>query len=147
VKEGRITLAAGGLIDHAVADLQWQAHTRPRASASPPPAVAEPPPAGDMSYTEARRLQAVAEARMAQMNEAKMARELIRVDAVRDALGHAYATSRDALLQLAARVAPVLAAETDPAAVERVLHAEIHAALVQLAGAGEAVQRAPGAFD
>jgi hypothetical protein len=139
VREGRISTTADGLIEHAVADLQWQANTRPRAKATE---AAAPVLAGDVvSYQEARRRQAVADALMAERAELLQAGELIRVQAVRDALALDYATTREGLLQLPARLGPLLAAELDPAAVERLLRAEIHQALTRLAGAGEALGR------
>jgi len=83
----------------------------------------------------------VADALMAERAELLQAGELIRVQAVRDALALDYATTREGLLQLPARLGPLLAAELDPAAVERLLRAEIHQALTRLAGAGEALGR------
>ena len=44
--------------------------------------------------------------------------------------------SREALLQIPSRLAPLLAADTDPASVQNLLHAEIHQALEHLSGAG-----------
>jgi hypothetical protein len=45
------------------------------------------------------------------------------------------ATTRDALLQIPARLAPLLAADSDPASVQTMLHAEIHRALEDIASA------------
>jgi len=73
---------------------------------------------------------------------------LIGVQAVRDALALDFATTREGMLQLPARLGPLLAAEADPAAVERVLRAEIHQALTRLAAAGEGLGRtSEGAAD
>jgi len=58
-----------------------------------------------------------------------------------------YATTRDAMLQIPARMAPLLAAEKDPATVQNLLHAEIHQALMTLAGAAEQVPNTNGGFD
>jgi hypothetical protein len=75
---------------------------------------------------------------MAQINRLKLAEmrgDLIRVTAVKATLGTVFATTRDALLQIPARLAPTLAADTDPASVMNALHAEIHQALHHLANA------------
>ena len=76
-----------------------------------------------------------------------MRRELIRVTAVQTLLATEYATLRDALLQIPARMAPTLAAESDPAAIQTALHAEIHHALTDLAGAADRVPDIEGGFE
>lgn len=96
---------------------------------------------------EARTRREIAEANMAEMDEARLRRELIRVSAVQAQLSTDYATTRDAMLQIPARMAPLLAAEKDPAAVQNLLHTEIHQALMTLAGAAEHVPTIEGAFD
>lgn len=96
---------------------------------------------------EARTRREIAEANMAEMDEARLRRELIRVAAVQAQLSTDYATTRDAMLQIPARMAPLLAAEKDPAAVQNLLHAEIHQALMTLAGAADHVPTIEGAFD
>ena len=63
--------------------------------------------------------------------------ELIRLSAVKNALGKAFATAREALLQLPSRMAPQLAGETDPATIQNLLYAAIHQTLVDLSGAGD----------
>jgi anion-transporting ArsA/GET3 family ATPase len=96
---------------------------------------------------EARTRREIAEANMAEMEEARHRRELIRVSAVQAQLATDYATTRDAMLQIPARMAPLLAAEEDPAAVQTLLHAEIHQALMTLAGAADHVPTIEGAFE
>lgn len=96
---------------------------------------------------EARTRREIAEANMAELMEAKQRRELIRVASVQAQLSTDYATTRDAMLQIPARMAPLLAAETDPAVVQNLLHAEIHQALLTLAGAADHVPMIEGAFD
>jgi hypothetical protein len=96
---------------------------------------------------EARTRREIAEANMAELLEAKQRRELIRVAAVQAQLATDYATTRDAMLQIPARMAPLLAAESDPAAVQTLLHKEIHEALTTLAGASDKVVNIEGAFD
>lgn len=96
---------------------------------------------------EARTRREIAAANMAEMEEARLRRELIRVSAVQAQLATDYATTRDAMLQIPARMAPLLAAEKDPAAVQNLLHAEIHQALLTLAGAADHIPTIEGAFD
>lgn len=81
------------------------------------------------------------------MEEARLRRELIRVAAVQAQMSVDYATLRDALLQIPARMGPLVAAEMDPAQVQNLLHAEIHQALLDLSGAAERVGQIEGAFD
>lgn len=83
---------------------------------------------------------------MAEMNEAKMRREMINVAVVERQLATDYATTRDALLQIPARIAPLLAGETDTAAIQTMLDAELHQALANLAGTAEQAKNAEGAF-
>ncbi|MGZ7254014.1 hypothetical protein ACXWO5_10385, partial [Streptococcus pyogenes] len=51
---------------------------------------------------------------------------------IRSALASLLASTRDALLQIPARLAPVLAAESNPAAVHDLVQTELHQALAQL---------------
>lgn len=95
----------------------------------------------------ARTRREIAEANMAEMDEARLRRELIRVQAVQDQMALDYATTREGLLQIPARMGPTLAAESDPASVQRLLHAEIHQVLQRLSGAADAVTQIEGAFD
>lgn len=101
----------------------------------------------DEDRDRARTRREIAEANMAEMEEARLRRELIRVSAVQAQLSTDYATTRDAMLQIPARMGPLLAAEADPAVVQNLLHAEIHEALMQLAGAAERVPSIEGAFE
>jgi phage terminase Nu1 subunit (DNA packaging protein) len=102
---------------------------------------------GSEDRDAARTRRERAEADISEMHAAKLRRELIRVAAVQDALATDYATTRDALLQIPARMGPLLAAESDPAAVQNLLHAEIHEALMQLAGTAERLPNIEGAFE
>jgi hypothetical protein len=126
--------------------------------AAPPPIRPRDIPVFDRSPPEfqdlpdedrdtARTRREIAEANIAEMAEARLRREQIRLAAVQSALSTDYATTRDAMLQIPARMAPLLAAESDPAAVQTLLHAEIHQALVQLAGASEHLPNVEGAFE
>ena len=78
----------------------------------------------------AREQRIVAEFKVAQLRA-----ETISVSAVTTVLATAFTSTRDALLQLATRLAPILAAETDAQAVHEALYSEIHKALAGFAGA------------
>jgi phage terminase Nu1 subunit (DNA packaging protein) len=91
------------------------------------------------SQDDARTRREIAEANLAEMKESEQRGELIRVEAVKSALAHAYSSTRDALLQIPARLAPLLAADAEPASVQNSLYSEIHLALQHLAGASEQI--------
>lgn len=142
VKAGRITLI-DGRIDPAVADIQWAQNTRARVGSAPPPVAADAGadvsvgdgrPGGE-DYWAARTRREQAEATMAEMKSAELAGALIRVDAVRAALSHVYVTVREGVLSIPARMAPQMAAESDPARLQSMLHAELHQVLTTLAAA------------
>jgi phage terminase Nu1 subunit (DNA packaging protein) len=93
-------------------------------------AMANPkPPAG---YEASRARREAAEAHMAEMREAELAGQLIRVEAVRAVWAARLTSTRDALLQIPPRLAPVLAAETNLATVTQLLDDELRQALEQL---------------
>ncbi len=125
--------------------------TAPQARGPVFPPGAFPPP--DMpddlleDHDAARTRLRIAEANMAEMNEAKMRREMINVAVVERQLATDYATTRDALLQIPARMAPLLASESDTATIHTMLDAEIHQALCNLAGTADQAKHAEGAFD
>lgn len=77
------------------------------------------------SYHVAKTLNETALARMNQLKLREMQGDLIRVDAVRSTLASAIASTREALLQIPARLSPVLAPETDAVKVHDLLHAEL----------------------
>lgn len=91
------------------------------------------------SHDKARTRREIAEANLAELREAEMQGDLIRVDAVKTTLATVFATTRDALLQIPDRLAPLMAAETDATAVHTLLHAEIHQALHHLSGAADRI--------
>ena len=95
---------------------------------------------------EARRRREVAEANMAELAEAKLRKELIRVSSVQTQLATDYSTTREAFLQLSSRLAPLLAAESDVTTVKTLLDKEIHQALVALSGTAAKLPLIEGAF-
>ena len=79
------------------------------------------------------------------MREGELRGDLIRMMSVKTALAAVFATTRDALLQMPARLAPLLAADADTASVQNTLYAEIHHALTTLCGAAENLPITEGA--
>ena len=146
IKAGRITLIEGK-IDPAVADIQWQRNTRARVSASAPAAAPAPAVIGDIAddadYWVSRAKRERAEAELAELKLAEQRQELIRMNAVRAALASVFSATRDSLLQIAPRIAPVAAAETDAAKVHDLVQAEIHQALSQLTAAAGRLEAQP----
>lgn len=152
VKRGILNKDAAGLIDVAKAQeaLANSVHPSSKTAAAlqsststkdKSPADSKPHENGQnvevTSYHVAKTLREAAEAQIARLKLAEMQGDVIRIAAVQTQLATVFATVRDALLQIPARMAPVLAAETDPVAVHNVLHAEIHQALQHLAGASD----------
>ena len=93
-----------------------------------------PAPANDESHDQARTRREIAEANLAELKLAELQGELVRASAVRQSMARRAAGLREALLQLPARVVPLLAADPTPAAMDKALRAEIVAALQQLVG-------------
>ena len=149
-------------VDSAESAQRWReqrqnvAHRKPApASVAPAPTRAPPAPALAPqalapeyllaeSHDTARTRREIAEADLAEIKLSELRGELIRVGAVKATLAGIFATTREALLQLPSRLAPTLAADTDPTSVHNALHLELHQALQHLAGAPSAIgQEAP----
>lgn len=161
VRRGILTPDANGRIDEAAARAAILSSVHPtsktvqaaQASApapiapvaaapalAPAPAAAPQPEAAATNYHVAKTMREAAEAHIARLKLAEMRGELIRTDAVRAVMSNIFATTREAVLQMPARLAPLLAAESDPAAVQNLLHAELHAALESLANSPAAIE-------
>lgn len=115
-------------------------------SAALPPPPAFPPISGgdfgDEDFQMARTRREIAEANLAEMREAELEGKLIRVEAIRAAWAKRISATRDALLQLPHRLAPVLAAETEMERVSQLLDVELRQALTELSR--DAVAGKPG---
>lgn len=145
IKSGRIR-SIDGKIDPEVADIQWARNTDAAqqrgaaavASVASTAAIAPKAPRGDDDPTagpqllesRARREQAMAE--LAELELAEKRGELVDVADIRKALVPKILGVRDALDTLADRLAPLLAAETDPSKVYALLKAEHRQILAQL---------------
>lgn len=102
---------------------------------------------GAMQYSTARAMREAEEALMARMKREEMEGALIRVDAVRMAVAGTLAATREALLQIPARMATVLAAEASSERVHDLLRQELYQALAQLTALPGRWKPAGGADD
>jgi hypothetical protein len=122
-----------GRLDPAVASALYRQRTRPRArtrDTGPPPAADLAPAGADrVSYQEAKRRQAVADAIMAEREQQLQAGELTRVAEVKADHSRLLVSLRDAFMNIPPRLAAVLAAETDARVIATALEVEIAAAL------------------
>lgn len=88
--------------------------------------------AGDEDFQAARTRREIAEANLAELKEAEQQGKVIQVEAVRAAWARRLAGTRDAILQIPVRVAPILAAETSIEQVSILLETELRQALAEL---------------
>lgn len=84
------------------------------------------------SYHVAKTLRETAEARMAQLKLAELRGDLMPTADVRATWSKRTAGLREAILQIPARLAAVVAAESDQARCHDILQAELHAVLQQV---------------
>lgn len=132
-------VGSDGLVDRDLAVHAIANRVRPRMSrrqaelAAPPVApaalVALEAPLG---YNEAKTLREIAEARLAELKLAEQRGELVRAVDVQSALSNKAAALREGFLQLPARLAPIMAAESDQARCHDILQAELRQVLEQL---------------
>ena len=151
IKKGRITLV-DGKIDPERADEEWGRNSRPRVGSAPaaapkaskpapPPAVAPPVAANPIEprdappWQESKARQAAIDADKAEIELAKMVGELVDAAKVRAAFARRISAVREGILQIPARLAPVLAAEVSLAVVQSTLDTELRAVLEQFAEA------------
>jgi hypothetical protein len=89
----------------------------------------------DPGYQLSRSRQAAADARTAEIKLAELEGSLIRVDQVKAELAAMLAPVREGLLQIPARLAPLLAPQSDPGRIQTLLEVEIHQVLAPLSKA------------
>jgi hypothetical protein len=144
VQKGWIT-EIDGKIDPVVADVQWVANARSRVDSRPATAMgaqlagvapAAPAPSSgptEATYFASRARREEAEAKLAELKLQEQQRQLVRADQVRQEMARLAASLRESLMQLPARLSPVLAAESDAAKVQDLLGEELRQVLRQLA--------------
>jgi hypothetical protein len=87
-----------------------------------------------MSYDEAKRLQAIADARRAELDLAERCGALVSVERVRATLARRYSAAREVALNLPSRLSVLLASESDPETIHQLLADEMHRFLSHLVG-------------
>lgn len=146
VEQGRITAwGAKKLVHPVLADSQWQENSRARAGSTPATAGAAAaggssgaPPAApaseekDDGYSAFRARREAADAELKEMELAQRRGELVSVSEIRAKLGERLGQVREQLLQLPARLAPLMVGETDQARLQTLLDDELRAALARL---------------
>lgn len=150
VKRGVIVADGSGLIDVGLARIALADRLHPSAKTAaainaapqppvpPPPAAAPDSSAGDdtaehvTSYHVAKTLREIAEARLAELKLAEQRGELVRVAEVEASLAAKVAALREGFLQMPARLAPIMAAESDQARCHDILQAELRQVLEQM---------------
>lgn len=89
----------------------------------------------DPGYQKSRARQAEADARTAEIKLAELEGSLVRIDQVKAQLAAMLAPVREGLLQIPARLAPLLAPQSDPGRIQTLLEIEIHKVLAPLSKA------------
>jgi hypothetical protein len=128
VKRGQIPLVEGRL-EATRATAIYRATTRQRVRHQTASASSD---AAQMSYDEARRRQAVAEACRAEVELAARMGELVSAADVRAVFARHMVAARDRLLNISSRLAPVLANEADAVRIANLIDEEVHQALGEL---------------
>lgn len=147
VKENRISLI-DGKVDPSVANIQWDRNTRSRADggkasgeAAPPGRAAAPEfgraagndtPDLDGDYFYQRTRREKYEADLAEIKLAEQQGDLVRVADVRAEMAKRVGAVRTNLLQIPARLAPLLANEPDQAKCHALLDGELRSVLMNL---------------
>lgn len=123
-----------GKLHGAKATAIYKAMTRQRVRVGERTKAAAPDAAGErISYDEARRRQAVADARMAERAEMLQRREVILVADLRNEMGRYLTAAKETLLSTGARLAPLLAAEGDIGRCAKMVDDEMRLVLHALA--------------
>jgi hypothetical protein len=93
--------------------------------------------ADGVTFDEWRTRRERAAALQSELDLAEQAGRLVDVDELRQVLARHYAAARDIALSLGARLAPILAAETDQLTVHQLLDAEAYRLLTEISGADD----------
>lgn len=143
VSENRIRLI-DGKIDPAVADIQWASNTRARADSgrpatepgAPTPPPSPDPPSDDGEYSVNRARRERYEADLAELKLREQQGDLVRVVEVRVEIARRAGEVRLNLLQIPARIAPLLVGETDQARIHALIDGELRKVLSSLTQSG-----------
>ena len=136
LKTGRIKELPDGTIDPDEADAMWEANSKtsvatPQTSAARPKTQAATD-ARQADYHEERALHEAAKRELAELRLAEERGELVRRASLRRAIFDAAREVRNRLLSIPARVAPLVAGESDIVACQKLIGDEIQEALEDL---------------
>jgi hypothetical protein len=141
IGRGIISPDADGLLDAELVRVALANRVRPsgKTAAALGHSVGSLPPAGNAadtgaapdstSYHVAKTLREAAEARIAQLKLAEMERKLIDAAGAKRAAYTAFRSLRDALMVVGRKIAPTVAAQTDPRDVQQAIESAIRDAL------------------
>lgn len=147
IKAGRIEKEADGTIDPSKADAAWerntnQAQKRKAKKPSDPPRpddgeapVGPPIINSGPNFAQSRAIKEAYNARLAKLSYEEKSGALVRTDSVKVAWFNTLRVLRDRTLNLPDRLAPILAAETDPKTVRDMLEDELRTILNDAADA------------
>ena len=141
IKAGRIEKEPDGTIDPAKADAAWERNTnkaQKRKVEKPADADAHVGPPivnSGPSFAQSRAIKEAYNARLAKLEYEEKSGALVRTDTVKVAWFNALRVLRDRALNLPDRLAPLLAAETDPKIVRDLLEEELRTVLTDAANA------------
>lgn len=152
IKSGRIEKEADGTIDAAKADAAWsrntnkaqQRHQRQTDATVAATHAAEnhvgPPIVNSgPSYAQSRAVKEAYHARLAKLSYEEKSGSLVKIDAVKVSWFNILRVLRDRVLNLPDRLAPILAAETDPKKVRDLLEEDLRLILNDASGAIEKI--------
>lgn len=148
VKTGRITVDANGRIDPERADKDWAENTNPAKAFSSvinkqkhprrdelpttPGADASTPAPGVPSYLQSRAIREAYEARLAKLEFEIKTGRLVNADEVKVMAFNVARITRDRMMNIPDRIAPILAAMSDSHEIHKLLSAAIRLACEEL---------------
>ena len=148
IKAGRIEKEADGTIDPEKADAAWTRNTNqaqqrkatkqsemPRNDVEAEAPVGPPIVNSGPNFAQSRAIKEAYNARLAKLSYEEKSGALVRTDSVKVAWFNTLRVLRDRTLNLPDRLAPILAAETDPKTVRDMLEDELRTILNDAADA------------
>ena len=149
IKAGRIVKEQDGTIDPAKADAAWKQNTSQAQQRKPQKEdKASVERSADShvvnngpSYAQSRAIKEAYNARLAKLEYEEKSSALVRTDNIKVAWFNVLRVLRDRTLNLPDRMAPLLAAETDPKQVRELLEAELRQILNDAADAVSTMNR------
>jgi hypothetical protein len=135
IRAGRLSTIEGKL-DPAVARIQWETNRKRKRADAPPGASTQAMVSAALEadpYWSSKARREAAEAELAELRAAELRGELVRKAVVEREISSRLVALRESLFALADRLGAMLAAQSDPIAVRRMLRDEHHTALASFA--------------